>query len=292
MRCHTTFGIGGPADLFVEVQSPEELGRCVRVLSREGIPWFILGGGANLLVGDRGIRGAVLHMGKMDAIRPLADSLWVDAGCSVDRVCLEFLARGLGGLENFFGMPGSIGGALYMNARCYEQDIAPSVRDILALSPQGNLASLSVDPALVPAISGQWAYKVSPFQPGGIYSGWIIVSARLAAQPSDGARLASVMRSRRLDRIAKGHYAYPSAGSMFKNDRRFGVPSGVLIDRLGLKGFRIGDAGVSEQHGNIFVNLGAATAADMRALIEFVQEKVLATHGFLLEHEVLLVGEF
>jgi UDP-N-acetylmuramate dehydrogenase len=231
-------------------------------------------------------------MGKMAAIRPLADSLWVEAGCSVDNICLEFLARGLGGLENFFGMPGSLGGALYMNARCYEQDIAPSVREILALSPQGNLSILPPDPSGPRGPAGQWAYKVSPFQPSGLYAGWTIVSARLAAQPSDGARLASIMRSRHLDRIAKGHYAYPSAGSMFKNNRNFGVPSGVLIDRLGLKGFRIGDAAISKHHANIFVNLGAAKAADMRSLIELVQEKVLASSGFLLEPEVLQVGEF
>jgi UDP-N-acetylmuramate dehydrogenase len=231
----------------------------------------------------------------MAAIRPLADSLWVEAGCSVDKVCLEFLARGLGGLENFFGMPGSIGGALYMNARCYEQDIAPSVREILALSPRGDLTVLPPNPA-DPADSRDpvagWAYKVSPFQPSGFYAGWTIVSARLAAQPLDGAHLASIMRSRRLDRIAKGHYAYPSAGSMFKNNRDFGLPSGVLIDRLGLKGLRIGDAAISRQHANIFVNLGAAKAADMKALVELVQEKVLDSYGFLLEPEVLQVGEF
>lgn len=288
MRLHTTFRIGGPADLFVEVRSAEELSRCLAVLDREGLPWFILGGGANILVGDKGIRGAVLHLGGMDSLRPAEGGIWAESGTSVDRLCMEFLARGLGGVENFYGMPGSLGGAVYMNARCYDQDISSSILGLVALSPRGEVRELAVDPK----DGALWSYKRSPFQPSGPYAGWTVLSALMAGIPSDASRVASIMRSRRQDRISKGHYDFPSAGSMFKNDRSFGMPSGVLIDRLGLKGCGIGDAGVSVRHGNIFVNLGQATATDMRSLISLVQEKVLKAYGRSLEPEVLQIGEF
>jgi len=212
-------------------------------------------------------------------------SLYAQAGIPIDRLCEEALARGLGGLENFYGMPGSLGGAVYMNARCYEQDIAATLSSLRVLSPQGERKTL--DSSILP-----WSYKHSAFQPGASLDGWIVTGAELKLRAAAVSEIAGVMRARKLDRIDKGHYRYPSAGSMFKNNRNFGKPTGAILDSLGFKGKRIGDAAVSPWHANIFVNLGNAAAKDMRLLIESAQEAARRAYGFELETEVLFIGEF
>ncbi len=285
MAAHTTFGIGGPADMFIRVGSPSELGRILAFLETEGIPGFILGGGANILVGDRGIRGIVLDLSGLSWARNSGEGLWAGAGISVDRLCEHALAFERDGLENFYGMPGSLGGALYMNARCYEKDFSELVESISIASPGGRISTVRPP-------TGQWAYKKSPFQPGGALEGSIIVGATLGLGSGRAEEIAGVMRARKSDRTAKGHYRLPSAGSVFKNDRSFGKPTGLILDSLGLKGTRIGDALVSTWHANIFVNAGKAKAEDMKALIETAQERAYSVYGFRLEPEVLLVGEF
>jgi len=285
MSSHTTFKIGGPADLFIRISTRTELAAALRSLREQKIPLFILGGGANILVGDRGIRGVVLDLSGLAEARRTVSGLTAGAGLSIDSLCENALALGLGGLENFYGMPGSLGGAIYMNARCYEKDISEILGDIAAVSPAGDSRSL-------PASSCRWAYKKSTFQPGGDYEGWTIAGASLNLHAGEPETIAGVMRSRRLDRRAKGHYLLPSAGSIFKNNRDFGKPTGSILDGLGLKGMRIGDAAVSTWHANIFVNLGKATARDMRALIEIAMEKAFSAYGFRLEPEVLFVGDF
>lgn len=285
MRLHTSFRIGGPADLFLEPADLPGLSRSLEVLRAEGVPTFVIGGGANLLVGDRGLRGAVVSLERLDRMGPRNGELWAEAGTPVDLLCEECLALGRSGLEDFYGMPGSLGGSLFMNARCYEKDFSAVAGEILAISPQGRLESLSPPPA-------SWSYKASPFQRGGMYEGWVIAAAALRLGSGDGAKIAAVMRSRRLDRTAKGHYAWPSAGSMFKNDRSFGRPTGAILDALGFRGRRIGDAAVSPLHANIFVNLGRAKASDVRALVDLASQAALEAYGFKLEPEVRFVGEF
>ncbi|MCE1195889.1 UDP-N-acetylmuramate dehydrogenase [bacterium] len=286
MSAHTTFRIGGPADFFVEVASAAELGALVSAFGAADIPWFALGGGANLLVGDRGIRGVVLDLSSLAWARRDGDKLRAGAGLSVDELCLQALADEQAGLENFYGMPGTLGGALFMNARCYEKDFSETVESIDIISPAtGERREARPSPS-------QWGYKRSPFQPGGEWEGWLIAGATLALKRGDAEGIAATMRARRLDRAAKGHYRLPSAGSMFKNNRDFGKPTGAILDGLGLRGARIGDAGVSPWHANIFVNLGRASAADMRALIEKAQAMAREAYGFALEPEVLFVGEF
>jgi UDP-N-acetylmuramate dehydrogenase len=303
MSAHTTFRIGGPADVFIRISTRAELSSALRSFRDEGIPVFTLGGGANILVGDKGIRGAVLDLSGLAGARRsgagiIADTGMVadaglfadadmiaDAGISIDSLCENALALGLGGLENFYGMPGSLGGALYMNARCYEKDISEIVGGIIAISPQSEIREIHAMPS-------QWAYKKSPFQPGGGYEEWIIAGATLKLHEGEPAAIAGMMRSRKIDRTMKGHYLLPSAGSVFKNNRGFGKPTGAILDSLGMKGMRIGDAAVSSWHANIFVNLGSAKAGDMKALIETAMEKAFSAFGFRLEPEVLFVGEF
>ncbi|HOI22786.1 UDP-N-acetylenolpyruvoylglucosamine reductase [bioreactor metagenome] len=298
MSLHTSFKIGGPADYYLRLSSESELAALVKTLRDAGEPFFVLGGGANLLVGDKGIRGWVLDLSKLSDCRlesPFSVkeggrcegevSLYAQAGISIDRLCEEALALGLQGIENFYGMPGSLGGAVYMNARCYEDDIATILGILKIISPAGEAKNL--DSSTLP-----WSYKRSAFQPGAIYDGWIVTAAELKLRCGEAPRIASVMRDRKMDRVSKGHYRYPSAGSMFKNNRSFGKPTGAILDSLAFKGRRLGDAAVSPWHANIFVNMGRASAKDMRRLIESAQEAALRTYGFSLEPEVLFVGEF
>ncbi len=298
MALHTSFRIGGPADLYFRPSSESELAALVRTLREAGESCFLLGGGANILVGDKGIRGWVLDLSglsgsSLDASSPGGNKAGQDgtvylraqAGITIDRLCEEALSRGLRGLENFYGMPGSLGGAVYMNARCYDEDISAILGSIQVLSPEGEEKVL--DSSTLP-----WSYKHSAFQPGAPFAGWIVRAAELVLRPGNAPSIAAVMRTKRLDRISKGHYRYPSAGSMFKNNRGFGKPTGAILDSLGFKGRRIGDAAVSPWHANIFVNLGKASAKDMRLLIESAQKEAFRAYGFALEPEVLFVGEF
>ncbi len=340
MSEHTSFGIGGPADALARPADAESAAALLAAARAEGLPIFVLGGGANILVGDRGIRGIVMDMGGLRAARverpegagggrsrglggaaPGATELLVaGAGLSVDELCLEALARGLGGLEDFFGMPGTVGGAVYMNARCYDREMSQvlawvgSTRGHEAADGSGRVTRRAVDAsrpvgAAAPCAAPGWAYKRSPYQPGGAAgaapgaagaapgaaAGELILEAafRLTRLADAGAALAAAaMRGRRADREAKGHYRLPSAGSVFKNDRRLGAPTGRLLDGLGLRGKSIGGALVSPWHANIFVNSGGATAADMRALIELARSEARRELGAELEPEVLMVGEF
>ena len=255
----------------------------------EGLPLFFLGGGANLLVGDRGIRGLVVDLRRLDALRlePLPDGrtrIEAGAGTVMARLCEAALEAGLAGLERFYGMPGSLGGSVCMNARCYEVELAEILERVDYLDTLGAEASLAPR-------AGDWSYKRSPFQAGGSAAGALVLGASFALEQGSVAGLGAVMREKRADREAKGHYRLPSAGSVFKNDRSLGRPTGRILDELGLRGRRIGDALVSDWHANIFVNAGRARAADMLALIELARNEAARRAGVALEPEVLFVGE-
>ncbi len=300
MSAHTSFRIGGPADAFVRPLDENSAIALALAASGEGIPLFCLGGGANLLVGDKGIRGIVLDSSALRSLKVEAESaapgaispspggtriLSAGAGLSIDELCLEALCLGLGGLEDFAGMPGAVGGAVFMNARCYEREMSEVLVRVRYLAADGNVGERGVEP-------GEWDYKRSPFQPGGPCAGALLLEASFRLRPAESARVAATMRSRRADREAKGHYRLPSAGSVFKNDRRFGKPTGKILDELGFRGRSVGGAMVSGWHANIFVNAGGATAADMRKLIELAQREVRERLGYELEPEVLMVGDF
>jgi UDP-N-acetylmuramate dehydrogenase len=305
MSLHTSFRIGGPAEILARPLDAHSALVLLAAARAEGLPLFVLGGGANILVGDEGIRGIVMDTSRLRSIRLEAPGglegaplLVAGAGLPMDELCLEALSRGLGGLEDFAGMPGSIGGAVFMNARCYEREMSQVLAWVDSAAP-ADAASIDargpVSRRPVVGSAGDWSYKLSPWQPGGVAAGELILGAAFRLAPLDdagAARVARVMRGRRADREAKGHYRLPSAGSVFKNDRSFGAPTGALLDRLGLRGRRIGGAMVSPWHANIFVNSGGATAADMRALLELARDEARARLGLELESEVLMVGEF
>jgi UDP-N-acetylmuramate dehydrogenase len=293
MYRHTTFKAGGPADLWVRPGRdifPEYAAVMLKTAKEAEVPVFILGAGANILVSDRGIRGIVLDtaswrgIGKREDRGPEAKtgfSVRVCSGTSVDGLVDRLTTRGLSGLEFLAGMPGLVGGALWMNARCYEK----SVSDVL---PETEIIDEDLNRLRVPFNAEDFGYKKSPFQ----YRKVLILSARFAVAFRDAARIRKEVMEHRRDREEKGHYRYPSAGSAFKNNRVFGAPTGKIIDDLGLRGLRSGDAQVAPWHGNIFINTGRASAADIRSLMDEVGRRVKEERGFDLESEILFAGDW
>ena len=281
LAAHTTFGVGGPADAMVFPATVDDV-KAVRALARaEGLPLFVLGKGANLLVADQGIRGLVVNLTALADWSVEKGFLRVQAGLEVSRAAEIGRDQGFSCLEFLNAMPSTIGGAVYMNARCYGAEVA-DVLDQVVILDESNCE------VTVQFVRDQWAYKVSPFQ----NRDQIIVEARFRTKTADPATVEKIMNANAEDRRAKGHFRLPCAGSVFKNNHAFGEPSGVIIDRVGLKGLRRGRAVVSDWHANIIVNEGGASANDLRALILDVKEKVASATGFTLEEEVIYAGEW
>lgn len=282
MAPHSSFRIGGPADLFVLPGNAAEAAEVLRLCAHESVPAFLLGGGTNILVSDRGIRGAVVDLSRLTGIRAEDSVVTALAGAPVSDLAEEACARGLSGLEFAYSLPGSVGGAVWMNARCYGGEISDVLERV------DYLEGAALEPRRYEKNSADWGYKKSPFQE----NGKVVLSASFRLRPGDPAEMRQKMRSYREDRERKGHFLHPCAGSIFKNNRAFGAPTGQLVDSMGLKGTRIGDAQIASYHGNIFINAGNARASDMRTLIEKVEREARARLGFDLEREVILVGEW
>lgn len=286
MAGHTTFRVGGPAELMVRPTSAEALRRILLWARDEELPSFILGGGANILVADKGIRGLVIDMGGLNSadFQPKPDgsvTMTVQAGLDVSSASALAADQDLAGLDFIYSMPGSVGGAVYMNARCYGSEIGDILESVEYLDDQ------LIVRTLIPERSS-FKYKDTPFQ----NQSWIITAASLRLVPGEREQLWQRMQSLEADRRAKGHFIAPCAGSVFKNNHAFGEPSGKIIDSLQLRGFGIGGAKISDGHANIIINTGTASAQDIKALIDHIHERVLLELGFDLEPEVLLVGEW
>ena len=300
MSRHTTFKTGGPADLLVRPAKtvfPVWAAALLEAAEQEGIPVFTMGKGANLLVSDKGIRGIVLDTGSWKGAEKeekesgkwgmVNGTLSVKAlsGTTVDRLCDWLARRNLAGLEFLAGMPGSIGGAVWMNARCYEK----SVNDVLV---ETEILDESRRTLTVPYCPEDFSYKKSPFQNRKI----LILSARFSVRPgvqsTDISEIRKEMANHRRDRKEKGHYRFPCAGSAFKNNHSFGEPTGKIIDDLGLRGFSKGGATIAPWHGNLIINTGGAHSSDIRSLMEETAKKVREARGFELEPEIIFVGEW
>jgi UDP-N-acetylmuramate dehydrogenase len=286
MSRHTTFRIGGPAELFVQPADPAELPALFALLRGEGVPCFPLGAGANILVADRGIRGAVLDFSELRGFRQVdgyAGEMRLEclAGTPVSAACEEALRLGASGLEFLYAMPGSVGGAVWMNARCYSRSVSEVLAGVELAQPDGSVR-------LHQPRADEFDYKVSPFQAMDA----LILRASFRLRKGDPANILSAMQANRADREAKGHFLWPCAGSVWKNDRSFGEPTGRILDSLGCKGLRVGDAAVSDRHANIIVNLGQATAGEVLELIQIVEDRVLQDRGYRLGREILTVGAF
>ena len=281
MSLHTTFQIGGEADVLFRPVDIEDLAAVQIFAKKEGIPYFLLGRGANILVSDKGIRGIVIDMKAFSGCTVRENNLTALAGTEIDRTLEIALDAGLTGLEFLYGLPGSIGGSVYMNARCYGQSISDRISEVTIIDEEDSLTTLQI-------FSEEFGYKKSPFQARKV----TILSAHFPLNHGIKENIESEMNKNLTDRKEKGHFSAPSAGSVFKNNHSFGEPSGKIIDSLGLKGFSIGGAQIAPYHANIFINTGKATAEDMRTLIYYVQDRVFKEKGLFLEPEILFAGEW
>lgn len=284
MSEHTTFKVGGKADAFFEPASTEELKTLIEFLKTNGQQFFVFGGGSNLVVSDDGIEGAVICTRKMNSISLMqnTDGLYLNcaAGTLMDEIAEFCEKNSISGLETFSGLPGTIGGAVFMNARCYEHSISDVLKSAVYFDEDTRtIQSYEFNEA-------DWAYKKSPFQNRKA----VILEAQLKCTAGEKEQIKTLNAHYIEDRKGKGHFKFPSAGSVFKNNHDFGSPSGKIIDQAGLRGFSIGGAQIAPWHGNFIINTGNATAEDIHNLVIHVTNEVKRQTGFVLEPEIIFVG--
>lgn len=279
MKEVTSFQIGGPVDLFVEPENADQLRACILDLEEEGYPWMIMGLGSNMLVSDKGIRGAVIRLGKnFSQIQIEGKRVRAQAGASLKNVAEAARDKGLGGLEFAHGIPGAIGGAMTMNAGAYDGEMKDVVESVLVLDKKGQIYSLSNEQM-------NFVYRHSKVQE----EGFIVLEAVFLLEEKEIESISEKMEDLWNRRLSKQPLEYPSAGSTFK--RPPGYYAGQLIDQAGLRGLRHGGAQVSEKHCGFVINAGGASCQDVVNLIKMVQESVYLEHGVRLETEVKVIGE-
>lgn len=280
MAGHTTLGVGGPADYCVEVADEDELSSVMRYVSANALPWMVLGDGANLLVSDKGIRGVVIRMGEaFESISADGSTIAAGAAARISKVADIAAQHSLSGLEGVGTVPGSVGGAIVMNAGTHRGYIDAVTESVSVVTDTGEKRVLSREEC-------GFTYRNSRFQSD---KSLLITSATFVLHPGDGKAIEEHLDSVRRHR-AETQPQGKSAGCFFKNPA--GMSAGSLIDQAGCKGLREGGAVVSSTHANFVMNAGGATASDLRNLAERVREMVRTKHGIELEYEVRLVGEW
>ena len=278
MAHHTTFRIGGPADLFLECASGAPLGEIIPLVRGAGVPLYVIGRGSNLLVRDEGVRGAVLCTAEMHEITITGSSTIVaEAGASLFSIDSTALRQGLAGAEFAAGIPGTLGGAVFMNAGAYGGQMADLIVRTHYLDSDGK-------PGVIEGDAHGFGYRESIFK---AHPDWTILRAELRLTPGSPAGIREKMQDYAQRRREKQPLEFPSAGSTFK--RPEGYFAGKLIQDSGLMGYAVGGAQVSEKHAGFLINRGGATCADMLALIEYVQKTVLQNFGVELQCEVRLI---
>lgn len=277
MNCHTSFKIGGAADIFISVRSASELSALLKMCGELNIQHFIIGKGSNLLVSDFGIEGAVISLAEMNGISVNGEEITCGAGAALSDVCRAALDNSLSGLEFAYGIPGSIGGAVYMNAGAYGGEMSAVVLSAECLTAEGELVKVKAE-------NMNFGYRKSLFKENGM----TVVSTVLRLIKGDKKEIEEKMQDYICRRKSKQPLEYPSAGSFFK--RPEGYFAGALIEKNGLKGETLGGAQVSEKHAGFIINCGGATAEDVKMLSRRVSDKVLANDGVRLEREVIFIG--
>jgi UDP-N-acetylmuramate dehydrogenase len=276
---HTTIKIGGPADLFIEPSSVENLKQVMGLVKKHSLNWRAIGRGSNLLVSDKGIEGAVIKLGSgVDGLKINGTEITVGGGHSLISLATLISKKGMAGLEFASGIPGSVGGAVYMNAGAHGSDISKILTRAHILFEDGTMDWLSNDEM-------KFSYRTSVLQkirPG------IVVEAAFQLVEGDKAVIVSKMIKNKDYRKDTQPWNFPCAGSIFRNP----LPNyaGKLIEDAGLKGYSIGGAKISEMHGNFIVNAGNATAADVLALIQHVKDTIYSLYNVKMETEVEIIG--
>lgn len=278
MAGHTTFRIGGPADCFVQIENKEQLINVQRYLKQVEIPFFVLGNGSNLLVSDKGYRGVILQVGqKISRITVEGNVITAQAGASMSQIARAALEYGLTGLEFASGIPGTIGGGVVMNAGAYDGELSGIVIQVNVVNGEGEYMELEND-------SMEFGYRTSIIR----NNPFTVTEVLLKLEKGDREQIKAKMEDLAARRREKQPLEYPSAGSTFKRPK--GYFAGKLIMDAGLRGFQIGGARVSEKHCGFIVNMGNATAEDVRNVIGEVRERVKERFRVDLEPEILFLG--
>lgn len=280
MSRHTTFRVGGEARYLVRISSSEQIRKIIPYLKEVEMPYFVLGNGSNLLVGDKGYEGVILQIGsKMSHIQAEGSLIKAGAGALLTQVAKCAMENGLTGLEFASGIPGTIGGGVVMNAGAYEGEMAQVVEQVSVISDQGEILVLDKD-------TMEFGYRTSAIKK----RPFIVLEVALRLEQGNKGEIAAKMEELTRRRREKQPLEYASAGSTFK--RPEGYFAGKLIMDAGLRGYSIGDARVSEKHCGFVINTGNATAADVAEVIREVQERVKEKFGVTLETEVIFLGDF
>lgn len=280
MSRHTTFKIGGPADYFLMPDKGTDVGRIVKICKESAIPYFILGNGSNLLVGDGGYRGAVIQIYKnMSAVTVEGTEITVQAGALLSSVAAAAKNAALTGFEFAGGIPGTMGGAVVMNAGAYGGEMKDVLTEVTVMDEEGEIITL-------PADKLELGYRTSIIKT----AGYIVLEAKLQLKKGNPEVIRETMKDLTIRRTTKQPLEYPSAGSTFK--RPEGYFAGKLIMDAGLRGYTVGGAQVSEKHCGFVVNKGGATAADVMQLVNDVKKTVKDSSGVDLELEIKTLGAF
>lgn len=278
LAAHCTFKIGGPARLFVQPVDRAQLCRAVALCKAQGVRYYLLGNGSNILFADEGYNGAVLAISSMqDTVEVHGTQLTAGAGVRLSALCKTALEHGLTGLEFAYGIPGTVGGAVYMNAGAYGGELKDVLESVTFLDDNLQLRTL-------PAADLAMGYRTSIFEQN---PGWCILSVTVVLHRGDGAAVLAKMQELLGKRKEKQPLEWPSAGSTFK--RPVGAFAGKLIEDCGLRGFTVGGAQISEKHCGFVINRGGATCADVVELTEQVKQIVKQKTGFVLEREIRVV---
>ena len=280
MKRHTTFRIGGPAEVFVMPGNLEEMQRILEICRTEDLPYFILGNGSNLLVSDRGYRGVVIQLDRnFGEVKVEGTEIHASAGALLSTIAVAARRASLTGFEFAGGIPGTLGGAVVMNAGAYGGEMKDVLRKVMVMDQSGKVFE-------IPAEELQMGYRTSIIKT----AGYIVLGAVLSLKEGNLEEIKMLTRKLSEQRTSKQPLEYPSAGSTFK--RPEGYFAGKLIMDSGLRGYRVGGAQVSEKHCGFVINAGGATARDVRTLMDNVRDIVYKKYGVTLEPEVKFLGDF
>lgn len=277
---HTTFKIGGPAEYFVTPENEDQLKLVIKVCKESNIPYYIIGKGSNLLVGDKGYKGVIIQIYKnFDLIKIDKNIVTAGAGVMLSRLATQAAEYNLAGLQGECGIPGTLGGAVTMNAGAYGYEIKDYIISATVLNQEGEIFTLNKEEL-------QLAYRTSIIQK----NSYIVIEAVFELPYGNKEEILAEIAEFNRKRVEKQPLEYPSAGSTFK--RPVGYFAGKLIMDSGLAGYRVGDIMISMKHCGFVVNVGNGTASEVRQLIEDVQHIVYEKHQVMLEPEVRIIGEF
>ena len=277
---YTTFRTGGKAQNFIRPNSMAEFEKAIDKVSQSGECLYILGGGSNVLISDNDLKGFVILTDRLKKIKKSGQFIIAETGVSISKLCYYFFLHGIEGLEFAYGLPGTIGGAVFMNARCYGGEISDFI-DHIQIREKGKTFILDKQ-------NIGFGYKKSIFQNEGKY----ILNIFFKTGKANRFSILKKMLKNKNNRQKKGEYVFPSAGCIFKNDYSIGIPAGRIIEECGLKGLTVGGAKVYDKHANFIINHNQATSDDIYQLIRIIEEKVYEQKKIRLQREVRLLGEF